>query len=435
MVTRIRELYYFDYSNDFGLSGFAGTVCSRATLRTDAQVVLALAGAEAADEDDQLGRDVRLLLDSPLPDEMLRTLWLAAVRRCFDPAEEHPDTRSWLCRVAEVCPPRTPERGPAESKVLDEARPRVPEEELRGTVAAEVESAAPALERAVAVPGIVPALLRVVREVDAELGFRLFLRAAKAYSVPIGKEPYARLLDIGDLLAYPRAAVFEELNVCWPPIDPGRRDLGRFGLPLLAGVFHGTDWIYEGTVPENIRRVIESDGAHTPGSQAAVLLEDVRRLLDSALTDEAVTALWRTASWRLRVNEAFDADGRTWLERAAQACLERLAAVDPGYTPCPSPVRTDLAEAVLRELREATRSAAAEEVRDVAGVLEEVVTTVDPDLGFRLLLEVLLVYDVPVPDDRCARYQALAEQFGYGADHLDDHLSRWRDGVPASVQQ
>jgi hypothetical protein len=435
-VTRIRELYYYDYLNDFGLSGFAGTVCSRATLRTDAQVVLALAGAEAADEDDRLGTDVRLLLDSPLPDEMLRTLWLAAVRRCFDPAEEHPDTRSWLRRVAEVCPPHVPERGRVEAEVLDEARPRVPEEELRGIVAAEVESAAPALERAVAVPDIVPALLRVVREVDADLGFRLFLRAAKAYSVPIGKEPYARLLGIGDLLAYPEAAVFEELNVCWPPIDPGRRDfgLGRFGLPLLAGVFHGTDWIYLGTVPENIRRVVESDGAYTPGSYAAVLLEDVRRLLDSALPDEAVTTLWRTASWRLRVDEAFDADGRTWLEQAAQACLERLAAVDPGYTPYLSPARTDLAEAVLRELREATRSAV-EEVRDVAGVLEEVVTTVDPDLGFRLLLDILLAYDVPVTDDQCARYQALAEQFGYGADHLDDHLSRWRDGVSTSAQQ
>ncbi|MFD5187641.1 hypothetical protein ACFWMU_05690 [Streptomyces sp. NPDC058357] len=56
-------------------------------------------------------------------------------------------------------------------------------------------------------------------------------------------------------------------------------------------------------------------------------------------------------------------------------------------------------------------------------------------LGFRLLLDILLAYDVPVTDDQCARYQALAEQFGYGADHLDDHLSRWRDGVSTSAQQ
>ncbi|MEU2672304.1 hypothetical protein ABZ622_26215 [Streptomyces sp. NPDC007164] len=41
----MRKLYYFDHGQDFGLSGFAGTLCSRATLRIDVPVVLALAGA------------------------------------------------------------------------------------------------------------------------------------------------------------------------------------------------------------------------------------------------------------------------------------------------------------------------------------------------------------------------------------------------------
>jgi hypothetical protein len=239
----MRELYYLDHGQDFGLSGFAGTLCARATLRTDVPVVLALAGAQADDEDDQLGRDVRLLLGSPLPDEVLHAVWLAAVRRCFDPAEEGMDIRCWLRRVAEVCPPYTREREQAETDLLDRVRPTVPEEELRGTVAAEIESAAAALRRAVAVPDIVPALLRVVREADADLGFRLFLRAAKAYSVPIDNEAYDRLLAIGELLAHPLLAVHDELNVRWRPVDPGRRDfdLGRFGLSMLAGVFHGTD--------------------------------------------------------------------------------------------------------------------------------------------------------------------------------------------------
>lgn len=166
-------------------------------------MVLALAGAQADGEDDQLGRDVRLLLESPLPDEVLHAVWLAAVRRCFDPAEEGTDIRCWLRRVAEVCPPCTRERERAEAEFLDRVRPTVTEEELRGTVAAEIGSAAAALRRAVAVPDIVPALLRVVREADADLGFRLFLRAAKAYSVPIGNEAYDRLLGIGELLAHP----------------------------------------------------------------------------------------------------------------------------------------------------------------------------------------------------------------------------------------
>ncbi|MFJ2586772.1 hypothetical protein [Streptomyces sp. NPDC087538] len=430
-TVRMRELYYVDYAQDFGLSGFAGTLCSRTALRTDVPVVLALAGAQADDEDHQLGRDVRLLLESPLPDEVLHAVWLAAVRRCFDPADEGTDIRCWLRRVAEVCPPFTQEREKAEAEVLDEARPTVPEEELRGTVAAEIESAAAALRRAVAVPDIVPALLRVVHEADADLGFRLFLRAAKAYSVPIGKEAYDRLLGIGELLAHPLVAVHDGLNVRWPPVDPGRRDfdLGRFGLPVLASVFHGTDWKYQGNVAENIRSLVGSDAVSAPGSYAAVLLEDVRRLLDSALSDEAVTALWRTASRRLYVDaafdadEGFDADTRAWLERVARACRERLMEVDPVYVPYLSPARTDLAGAVLREVREAAHTDVAE-VRDVARVLEDVVATVDPDLGFRLLLQILFTHDVPVPDARRDRYRALGERLGFSPDHLEDQLPR-----------
>ncbi|MFD0624266.1 hypothetical protein ACFQ2K_54475 [Streptomyces sanglieri] len=283
----MRELYYFDHGQDFGLSGFAGTLCSRATLRTDVPVVLALAGAQTDDEDDQLGRDVRLLLESPLPDEVLHAVWLAAVRRCFDPAEEGTDIRCWLRRVAEVCPPCTRERERAEPEFLDRVRPTVTE-------------------------------------------------------------------------------------------------------------------------------------------------EDVRLLLDSALSDEAVTALWRTASRRLYVDasfdadEGFDADARAWLDRVARACRERLREVDPGYVPYLSPARTDLAGAVLREVREAA-SAEAAEVRDVAHVLEDVVATVDPDLGFRLLLQILFTYDVPVPDARSDRYRALGERLGFSADHLDDQLPRRTD--------
>ncbi|MCX4393020.1 hypothetical protein [Streptomyces sp. NBC_01767] len=259
-TVRMRELYYFDHGQDFGLSGFAGTLCSRATLRTDVPVVLALAGAQADDEDDQLGRDVRLLLESPLPDEVLHAVWLAAVRRCFDPAEEGTDIRCWLRRVAEVCPPCTRERERAEPEFLDRVRPTVTE-------------------------------------------------------------------------------------------------------------------------------------------------EDVRLLLDSALSDEAVTALWRTASRRLYVDasfdadEGFDADVRAWLERVARACRERLGEVDPGCVPYLSPARTDLAGAVLREVREVREAERAEaaEVRDVARVLEDVAATVDPDLGFRLLLQVLLTPDARRP--------------------------------------
>ncbi|MET8951606.1 hypothetical protein ACWEO4_05185 [Streptomyces sp. NPDC004393] len=45
---------------------------------------------------------------------------------------------------------------------------------------------------------------------------------------------------------------------------PGRRDfaIGRFGLPMLAAVFFGTDWRYEGSVQENIERVDAQRARH-----------------------------------------------------------------------------------------------------------------------------------------------------------------------------
>ncbi|MFD3993990.1 hypothetical protein [Streptomyces sp. NPDC058583] len=419
-MARTREVYFYDYVADFGLSGLAGTLCARSTLRLDAPVVLDIAESEAEDDDHRLGADARLLLQSPLPDDVLRTVWLAAVRRCFDPAEQGTDTRTWLDGVAELCPPRAPERDPYEVRSLDARRPVVPEEELRTTVAAEIESAAAGLELRVAVPGIVPALLRVLREADADLGLRLFLRALKAYSVPVDADAYDRLLALGEALAYPPSAVHDGLTVRWRPLDPGRRDFphGRFGLPTLAATLHGTEWTYEGTPREHIQRVADDGPGHPPGAYAAVLLDDAWRLLDSALPGEAVGLLWRTAAGRPHVldEDEFDADGRVWLEQVSQVCHAHLAEVDPAYTPFLSPARTDLTEAVLREVREAVH-ADAEQVRRVARVLEDVVTAVDPDLGFRLLLHLLDTYAVPVDEARRARYRALAGRLGFRGDH------------------
>ncbi|MFF5920668.1 hypothetical protein ACFY8C_20335 [Streptomyces flavochromogenes] len=431
-MARTREVYFYDYAADFGLSGLAGTLCARSTLRLDEPVVLDVAESEAEDDDHRLGADARLLLESPLPDDVLHTVWLAAVRRCFDPAEEGTDTRTWLERVADLCPPRAPERDPYEATSLDEARPVVPEEELRTAVAAEIESAAAGLGLRVAVPGVVPALLRVVREADADLGFRLFLRALKAYSVPVGADTYERLLALGDGLAYPRVVVHDELTVRWRPLDPGRRDFarGRFGLPILAAALRGTEWTYGGTPREHIQRVADDGPGHAPGAYAAVLLDDAWRLLDSAVPSRAVGLLWRTATGRLNVldEDEFDADGRVWLEQVSQVCHAHLAEVDPAYAPFLSPARTDLTEAVLREVREAVH-ADAEPVRGVARVLEDVVTAVDPDLGFRLLLHILTTYGVPVGEARRGRYRALAAQLGFSEDHLDDRLPEDRRGV------
>ncbi|UYQ65363.1 hypothetical protein [Streptomyces peucetius] len=214
-------------------------------------------------------------------------------------------------------------------------------------------------------------------------------------------------------------------------VDPGRRDfaLGRFGLPMLAAVFHGSGWRYEGTLRENIERVAHADAGLVPGSQAAVLLEDVQRLLHSALSDDAVTALWRAASGRWNDDDEFDADGRTWLGRIAEVSRARLKNVDPVYVPHVSPARTQTAEAVLREVRQSapeltdrTEHTGAPALRSAVPALEECVTHVDPDLGFRLLLQILCTCDVTISEARRARFESIGERLGYSDDHIDDRL-------------
>ncbi|MFE4590023.1 hypothetical protein [Streptomyces laurentii] len=431
-MARARELYCYDYGGDFGLSGFAGVLYGRAALRLDGPVVLALARAAAEDDDFQIGRDVRLLLDSGLPEGTLRAVWAAAVRRCFDPVEEGADTRAWLRQVAEVCPLRVPERGPYEERALDASRPRVPEAELRASVAAEIESAATGLVRGVPVPGIVPALLRVVREADADLGFRLFLRVLKAYAVPVGKEQYDRLRALGWLLEFPWAAVSAELRVRWPALDPGWRGFaaGRFGLPSLAAGL--VDGLYGGTALERARENACHEAGDVPGAHAAVLLADVRRLLGSELSDASVSAVWWTASHRWALGDGpgpgeFDADVRGWLEQVAAMCEEYLGKVDPGYVPYVSPARAEAAEAVLYEVRRIGPELARRVPGAAVAALEDVVRCVDPDLGFRFLTGIVSVYRLPVDESRRRRYRAIAESLGFPREYVDEMLP---DGDP-----
>ncbi|MCX4454466.1 hypothetical protein OOK58_20695 [Streptomyces sp. NBC_01728] len=412
-----REVYYVDYSADFGLSGLAGTVCHRTRFRIDEPTMSALAARAFLDEDDQLGRDVRLLLESPLPDETLRAVWLAATRRGFDPAEHGLAPRAWLHRVSEMCPPRPP--------VGSEGGPTVTEEELRDAVSAELRLLAPALTTAVPVPDLVPGLERVVREADADLGLRLLLRALKAYSVRVPDDQYHRFLHLGDRLDYPQTAVFEDLSVCWPPLGAVRRDFEfGFGLPELSRQFDGEwdAWRYEGTgTPrEHVVRFVHADAGLVPGVQAAVLLEDATCLLDSPLTDEQITAVWRTASRRRYTSEDFDADGRTWLRQIAEVCRERLNEADPAYTPGPRPPRTDLADAVLTEVQAAAPALGA----TGAALIGEVVTGADPDLGFRLLLRLLDAYEAPITEARYTRFERLADRLGCGEDYVRRELER-----------
>ncbi|MGW4913187.1 hypothetical protein [Streptomyces sp. NPDC004270] len=453
-MTGRQEPYYVDYIGDFGLSGLTevfalapaprdtGTALGLVTAKLDAYDLAypvygvghlsaeerSSFGYDTSHDEwgyaDDLREDVRALLASPLADETIRTVWRAAAGGRWDPAAHGMSARDWLRHVEETCaarPPRqVPGRRPAPSPIWD-ARPPKPDE-VRDDVVAEIRFCR---ERTAAAPpsaDTLAALEEVAAHASPELAFRLLLRTLKVHSVRIDKEWYDRFQALAERFQHHSALVESGLDIAWPPIDTARRDATwDFGLSHLAGAAH-QDW--SGS-REEIRDVADGDDiGQTPGSAAAVLLEDTLRLLRSALPDTAVSALWVGASGTPRRIE-----GRDWLRLIGDVCRERLAEAAPAYTPVVALARTELAGPVLREVRE-TAAVVADKVlsahwrpvpaADVMSALEHVVTRIDPDLGFRLFLRVLSTLSVPLTREQYGRYEAIGERIGYGEYHVSD---------------
>jgi hypothetical protein len=201
---------YEEFDEDFGLSGLTQKVSyptpfpdETAALRLVERMAGYFEGANAG----RLLEDVRLLLDSSLPDDVIVTLWLAATRAYFDPVAHGIDGRTWLNRIADVCVARIQQNDP--SFVLPAALESVGDQGVRAAVLEEIRGVEPALTEAAvtslyapALPDVVPALEQAVAEVGADLAFRLFLRAMKAYFVPISEARHGRLHLLGERLGY-----------------------------------------------------------------------------------------------------------------------------------------------------------------------------------------------------------------------------------------
>ncbi|MEU7280600.1 hypothetical protein AB0A69_17705 [Streptomyces sp. NPDC045431] len=431
-MARRREMYGLFYEGDFGLSALTERLSreDRADVARALELAAEVAGLGEGEGGVELAADTGCLLGSGLPEDVLHTAWLAATHGRFDPGGHGMTVRDWLRRLAAAYPARPREQPRGRQAMWH--RPDVDERELRAAVVAEVHGCADDMARAVTSAGTPPApsaaavpaaLERIVREADADLGLRFFLRVLKAYGVPVAKDRYDRLMELDARLGYPGPLVYDGLTVRWPPVDPARRDgSGDFGLSALTSWFaHHTG---EDAPRERVRKAAADDGtAETPGSAAAALLVDVTRLLDSPLPDDTLTTLWAAASDRGLNPDLLGMDTGGWLRLVAEVCRERLREVAPSYAPVLPPVRADLADDVLREVRQAAPLLADRVVSPhwhpipgttAAAAVEEVTARVDPDLGFRLFLRLLRVLHAPLTEERYARCVALGARFGHG---------------------
>ncbi|MGA4960283.1 hypothetical protein [Streptomyces lavendulocolor] len=435
-MTRERPAYYeLGYGQDFGLTALAERL-SVPGSGTDPAAALGcaeeLADRSAGEEAVELGEDARRLLVSELPEHVLHVVWLGSTGNAFDPGDHGMSVRAWLERISEVSTARL--RQNKRSYTPPPVRP-VRDTQACQAVVAELRAIAAALAGASVLPDLVDALEQVVTGADCDLGMRLFLRALKAHSVPVPYEQYRRLQALGRQLGFPAAVVHDGLAIIWPPVGTTSRQgvVGDFGLSRLTGLFTA-GWHYR-TARATVENALTGDGyERPPGSEAAVLLEDARRMLDSDLSDDTITVLWLAATDRGHSIDEHGVGGREWLEQIVEVCEEHLTAVAPAYVPAASTRGTEAGDAVLREIREMTPLAAGAvispafrplEGSTVMEALEQVVTQVDPDLGFRLLLRTVAVLRLPLTEEQYARYEVLGSRFHHGEDHLlfsVDHL-------------
>ncbi|MET9884368.1 hypothetical protein ABZZ20_14690 [Streptomyces sp. NPDC006430] len=197
--------------SDIGLSGLMKTLHYPRTNRMS--IALAHVGWFAEREDGafahQLLDDTKRLLASDLSGPELSALWQAGTSRDFDLEACGIEGRQWLTWIEEIAEYRITWNVGDAPVPLD----LPPARGLTEAVLSEIASVAQDLESATAghayaaVPDVVPALRRVVADVDPDLGFRLLLRVLKSYFVPIGPTRVAGYHALAEPLGLERALV------------------------------------------------------------------------------------------------------------------------------------------------------------------------------------------------------------------------------------
>ncbi|MFF3598109.1 hypothetical protein [Kitasatospora indigofera] len=149
-----------------------------------------------------LSTDVHRLVASAFSDTELETLWISTTGRRFAPGGGPGGIRDFLVEIADICA-RFILEGDEEAFAAQAFQ--FDSDLIRRQILNELDTVRKSLlERCEPSfkESIVPLLERVVGDLGADLGMRLFLRALKSSFAPIGLSRLARLEAIGEQLGY-----------------------------------------------------------------------------------------------------------------------------------------------------------------------------------------------------------------------------------------
>jgi hypothetical protein len=164
----------------------------------------------------RLGQDIRLLLESSLSDATIRTVWLGATDQVFDPAKSGSTARAWLRQMEEAWleAERRGTPGFVPDPVTQETDKEVEQGVLGviGMVSGDLTATVGNRVYPLPLPNLVPALEQVTVHADADLAFRMVLRALKANQLPVDDRTVGVLVTLGTRLGHARSLVTEDLN-------------------------------------------------------------------------------------------------------------------------------------------------------------------------------------------------------------------------------
>ncbi|MFG3096434.1 hypothetical protein [Streptomyces sp. NPDC048202] len=182
--------------------------------------------------------------------------------------------------------------------------------------------------------------------------------------------------------------------------------------------------------------VAERSVADLVPSASRQLGRDTGRLLESAVPDETIRTAWVGSTDHVFDPGKEKVDARVWLEMLASAWLAAEVRREPEFIPSAAdPVTEDAARAaVLRAMGPfAADVARAHEEGErynwlplphLVPALEQLVSEVCADLGFRLFLRAVKRYELPVDGTSLTAFTALGERFGYPELLVEEGLRR-----------